>query len=164
MDRDYWTRELREAERKLDAATRRSDVDAAAKKLQRAKAALNALEAKTERPKRATSTVTPSCSARSVIDRACPLSILRRQRCARTSALTSVSSRSGFRGAGATPSGVMISLRPPRRCSRSGIRMVRVAQETPRTWLRRSRHLGLRSSPKPHDIIVSMTAIMPITT
>jgi hypothetical protein len=55
MDRDYWTRELREAERELDAATRRSDVDAAAKKLQRAKAALKALEAKTERPKRRSS-------------------------------------------------------------------------------------------------------------
>ena len=37
--------------------------------------------------------VTPSCSARSVIDFACPLSILRRQRCARTSALISVLSR-----------------------------------------------------------------------
>jgi hypothetical protein len=31
--------------------------------------------------------VTPSCSARSVINLACPLSILRRQRCARTSGL-----------------------------------------------------------------------------
>jgi Family of unknown function (DUF6511) len=35
--------------------------------------------------------VTPSSSARSVIDLACPLSILRRQRCARASALIRVS-------------------------------------------------------------------------
>ena len=47
----------------------------------------------------------------------------RRQRCARTSALTSVSSRLGFRVGAATPSGIMISLRPPRRCSRIGMRM-----------------------------------------
>jgi hypothetical protein len=54
MDRrEYWTRELLEAERELDAATRRSDVDAAAQRLQRAKAALKRLEAEaTERPKR----------------------------------------------------------------------------------------------------------------
>jgi hypothetical protein len=52
-DRDYWTRELREAEAELDAATRRSDVNAAAKRLQRAKAELKALEAEAaERPKR----------------------------------------------------------------------------------------------------------------
>jgi hypothetical protein len=44
MDREYWTKQLREAEQELDAATRRSDVDAAAKKLQRAKTALKALE------------------------------------------------------------------------------------------------------------------------
>jgi hypothetical protein len=37
MDRDYWTKELREAERELEAATRRSDINAAAKRLQRAK-------------------------------------------------------------------------------------------------------------------------------
>jgi hypothetical protein len=56
MDRDYWTRELCEAERELDAATRRSDVDAAAKKLQRAKAELKALEdVPAERPKRRSS-------------------------------------------------------------------------------------------------------------
>ena len=41
-------------------------------------------------------TVTPSCSARSVIDLALPPSICRRQRCARTSALIRVSSRRGF--------------------------------------------------------------------
>jgi hypothetical protein len=44
MDRDYWTKQLREAERELDAATRRSDANAAAKKLRRAKAALKRLE------------------------------------------------------------------------------------------------------------------------
>jgi hypothetical protein len=53
MDREYWQKALREAKRELDAATRRSDVDAAAKKLQRAKAALKALEAENaKRPKR----------------------------------------------------------------------------------------------------------------
>jgi hypothetical protein len=56
MDRDYWTKQLREAEQELDAATRRSDVDAAAKKLQRAKAALKAFEgAAMEKPKRGSS-------------------------------------------------------------------------------------------------------------
>jgi hypothetical protein len=45
----------------------------------------------------------------------------------RTSALISVSSRLGFRAGAATPSGVMISFRPPRRCSRIGMRMVRVS-------------------------------------
>jgi hypothetical protein len=53
MDRGYWTKQLREAEQELDAATRRSDVDAAAKKLQLANAALKALEgAAMEKPKR----------------------------------------------------------------------------------------------------------------
>jgi multidrug efflux pump subunit AcrA (membrane-fusion protein) len=52
-DREYWTKQLREAEAELDAATRRSDVDAAAKRLQRAKAELKALEAgSAKRPKR----------------------------------------------------------------------------------------------------------------
>jgi hypothetical protein len=52
-DREYWTRQLREAEDELDAATRRSNVNAAAAKLQRARAALKALEAEAaERPKR----------------------------------------------------------------------------------------------------------------
>jgi hypothetical protein len=45
MDSDYWTKELREAEQELEAATRRSDVDAAAKRLQRAKTELKRLEA-----------------------------------------------------------------------------------------------------------------------
>jgi hypothetical protein len=53
MDREYWQKALREAERELEAATWRSDVDAAAKKLQRAKSELKALEAKpAKRPKR----------------------------------------------------------------------------------------------------------------
>jgi hypothetical protein len=43
-DRDYWTNKLREAERELDAANRRSDVNAAAKRLMRVKAELKALE------------------------------------------------------------------------------------------------------------------------
>jgi polyhydroxyalkanoate synthesis regulator phasin len=55
-DREYWTRQLREAERELDAATRRSDVNAAAKRLQLVKAELRQLEAKaTRRPKRRSS-------------------------------------------------------------------------------------------------------------
>jgi hypothetical protein len=49
-DLAYWTKKLQEAERELEAATRRSDVNAAAKKLQRAKSELKALEA--DRPKR----------------------------------------------------------------------------------------------------------------
>jgi hypothetical protein len=44
QDRDYWTRKLREAEAELEAAKKRSDVNAAASKLQRAKAELKALE------------------------------------------------------------------------------------------------------------------------
>jgi hypothetical protein len=36
MDREYWTKALREAERELEAATTRTAVNAAAKKLQRA--------------------------------------------------------------------------------------------------------------------------------
>jgi hypothetical protein len=52
-DRQYWTQQLREAEAELEAATRRSDVNAAASKLQRAKAELKRLEAQeTGRPKR----------------------------------------------------------------------------------------------------------------
>jgi hypothetical protein len=41
MDRDYWTKELREAEAEL-AAKRRTELNAAAKKLQLAKAELSA--------------------------------------------------------------------------------------------------------------------------
>jgi hypothetical protein len=52
-DREYWTKQLREAEAELEAATRRSDVNAAASKLQRAMAELKLLEAQeTGRPKR----------------------------------------------------------------------------------------------------------------
>ena len=39
MNCDFWTKQLREPEREFEAATRGSDVDAAAKELQRAKAA-----------------------------------------------------------------------------------------------------------------------------
>jgi len=53
LDRSYWQRKLQEAERELDAAARRTNVDAAASRLQRAEAALKALEGETaERPKR----------------------------------------------------------------------------------------------------------------
>jgi hypothetical protein len=45
-----------------------------------------------------------------VIDFARPFSIQRRHRCARTSALISVSSRLGFRAGAAAPSGAMISV------------------------------------------------------
>jgi hypothetical protein len=55
-DREYWTRELREAEAALDAATRRSDINVAAKRLQLVKAELRRLEAKANRrPKRRSS-------------------------------------------------------------------------------------------------------------
>jgi hypothetical protein len=37
MDREYWTKALSEAERELEAATGRSGLNAAAKKLMRAK-------------------------------------------------------------------------------------------------------------------------------
>jgi hypothetical protein len=39
-DLAYWTKRLQEAERELDAATRRSDVNAAAKRVMLAKAEL----------------------------------------------------------------------------------------------------------------------------
>jgi hypothetical protein len=56
MDRDYWTGALRQAETELEAATTPTAVKAAAKKLQRAKAELKALEdASNERPKRQSS-------------------------------------------------------------------------------------------------------------
>jgi hypothetical protein len=57
-----------------------------------------------------------------VIDFALPLSIRHRHRCARTIALTSLLSRAGLRGGAIAPPGVTISFRPPRRCSRIGIR------------------------------------------
>jgi hypothetical protein len=48
---ERWRAKLREAEAELEAATTRTEVNAAAAKLQRAKAELKALEA-AERPKR----------------------------------------------------------------------------------------------------------------
>jgi hypothetical protein len=44
MSRDYWTKVLREAEQELQAATKLSEVNAAARKLQRAKAELKQLD------------------------------------------------------------------------------------------------------------------------
>jgi hypothetical protein len=44
MDRHYWTKELRAAEAELDAATTRTALDTAVKKLMRAKAELKRLE------------------------------------------------------------------------------------------------------------------------
>jgi hypothetical protein len=44
QDLEYWTKALRQAEAALEAATRRSDVDAAARRLMRAKAELKALK------------------------------------------------------------------------------------------------------------------------
>ena len=41
-DLTYWTEKLRQAEQELEAAKKRSDVDAAARKLQYAKARLKA--------------------------------------------------------------------------------------------------------------------------
>jgi hypothetical protein len=43
-DLAYWTRKLQEAERELDAATKRADVNAAARQLMRVKAELRAIE------------------------------------------------------------------------------------------------------------------------
>jgi hypothetical protein len=45
MDRDYWTKQLREAERELDAATTRTALNAAAKRFMLAKTELKRLEA-----------------------------------------------------------------------------------------------------------------------
>ena len=50
QDREYWTKKLRDAERELETAKKRSDVNAAAQKLQRARAELKGLE---QAPKRA---------------------------------------------------------------------------------------------------------------
>ena len=56
MDLRYWQTALREAEAELDAARTRSELDAAAKKFQRAKAALKELEIAAEgKPKRRSS-------------------------------------------------------------------------------------------------------------
>jgi hypothetical protein len=46
MEIKFWKKALREAERELDAATTRTALDAAAKKLMRAKAEPKRLEAK----------------------------------------------------------------------------------------------------------------------
>ena len=44
MNLKFWQKALRQAERDLEAARKRSDVDAAAKRLMRAKAELKAFE------------------------------------------------------------------------------------------------------------------------
>jgi hypothetical protein len=44
MDREYWTKALNEAERELEAATTRTALNAAAKKLMRARQQLKLLE------------------------------------------------------------------------------------------------------------------------
>ena len=63
---EYWTKVLREAEAELDAATRRTEVDAAAKKLQRVKAELKNLQAKAApRPNRRSSRGSGSAGASS---------------------------------------------------------------------------------------------------
>jgi hypothetical protein len=49
-DLTYWTKRLQEAEAELDAATRRTDVNAAAKRVQMAKAELRRLEQKAKPP------------------------------------------------------------------------------------------------------------------
>jgi hypothetical protein len=51
-DLTYWTQKLRQAEAELDAAAKRSDVDAAARKLQHAKAQLRMLEVSAKKPNR----------------------------------------------------------------------------------------------------------------
>jgi hypothetical protein len=64
--REFWTRKLREAEAELDEAKTRTALDAAAKKLQRARAALKALEAEqAEKPKRRPSRGSGSAGASS---------------------------------------------------------------------------------------------------
>ena len=45
MNREYWTKELQEAERELDAAKGRTALNVGARKLQRARAELKRLEA-----------------------------------------------------------------------------------------------------------------------
>jgi hypothetical protein len=66
MDREYWRTALREAEAELDAARTRTEVDAAAKKLQRAKAELRALEdMPADRPKQRSSRGSGSAGASS---------------------------------------------------------------------------------------------------
>jgi hypothetical protein len=60
QDLEYWTRKLREAEAELEAARERSDVNAAAAKLQRAKAELKALGAAPEAKARRRRAADPS--------------------------------------------------------------------------------------------------------
>jgi hypothetical protein len=52
VDRAFWSKELRDAEAELAAARSRSEVNAAAKRLQQAKAELKALEDVRSEPKR----------------------------------------------------------------------------------------------------------------
>ena len=66
MDRSYWQRKLQEAEAELDAARMRTQVNEAAKKLQRAKAELNRLEiGQAEKPQRRPSRGSRSAGASS---------------------------------------------------------------------------------------------------
>jgi hypothetical protein len=66
----FWTRKLREAEAELDAAKTRTALHAAAKKLQRARAALKALQAEAaEKPKRRSSRGSRSAMLRACLDR-----------------------------------------------------------------------------------------------
>jgi hypothetical protein len=46
-DREYWTRQLEDAKRELEAATKRSEVNAAAKRVMLANAELKRLQRKT---------------------------------------------------------------------------------------------------------------------
>jgi hypothetical protein len=66
MDLKYWQAALREAEAELDAARTRTELDAAAKKFQRARAALKELEiAAKGKPKRRSSRGRASAGASS---------------------------------------------------------------------------------------------------
>ena len=66
MDLRYWQTALREAEAELDAARTRSEINAAAKRFQRAKAALKELEIAAEgKPKRRSSRGRASAGASS---------------------------------------------------------------------------------------------------
>ena len=57
MSREFWTKALEEAERELDAATTRTMISAAARKVMRARAELKRLEAEpADRPKRQATT------------------------------------------------------------------------------------------------------------
>jgi hypothetical protein len=66
MDRDYWIKALRKAERELEAATTRIAIDAAAKTLMCAKAELKQLDTNpTARPKRRASRASGAAGASS---------------------------------------------------------------------------------------------------